>query len=456
MTAAICIYLLGLFCVGLWARGRIESAEDYIVAGRRLPLSLNTFTLLATWFGAGTLLTATDEIAAEGIGPALLEPYGAGVCLLIAGVFFAKPLWKMKLCTITDFYKVKFGPKIEFVCVFPSVLSFVGWIAVQLVALAAVLEILFGIPASLGIGLIALVATGYTLLGGMWSVTITDFLQMILILIGVCLLGVSVYSELGAASVFSKLTPTDLRLVDTSSLTAVFTGLNLFLVASLGNIPSQDLGQRLFAANSAETARKSCFIAGFLYIAFGSVPVLLGLAAKVYFPEMTEAVIPALALKFLTPAAKTVFLLAVLSAVLSTIDSAILAPATTLSKNFLRYHIRESVSTLTLCRWSTVGIAGLSTILAYSGTGAYEMLEQAYGISLAAFFAPLVIGLIHEEPDPTGGMIAMVSGLVIWSLELIVGGDIPFSLLGAAAGFVGYYGWIKFSSLSLRADYSRI
>jgi Na+/proline symporter len=445
MTTAVGVYLVGLFGVGFWARGRVETHEDYIVAGRRLPLGLNTFTLLATWFGAGTLLTATDEIAAEGLAPALLEPYGAGVCLIVAGAFFAKPLWEMKLCTVTDFYKVKFGPRIELPCVVSSVLSFAGWVAVQLVALASVLEVLFGVPASYGIALIAVVAAGYTLLGGMWSVTITDFAQMILILVGVALLGWNAAAALGGGAVFAKLPEADLRLVDTGSLAKIFAAANLFLVAALGNIPSQDLGQRLFAADSARTARLSCFAAGVLYVVFGSVPVFLGLAARAFFPELTEAVIPTLAKEFMSPAAMTVFLLAVLSAVLSTIDSAILAPATTLANNFLRYRFPERVSTLALCRWSTLGVAALATALAYSGARAYEMLEQAYGISLGAFFAPLVIGLLHEKPDHTGGILAMSVGLAIWSLEILIGGETPFAMLGALGGFAAYYGWVGFN-----------
>ena len=444
MAAAVGIYLVGLFGVGVWARGRIDDHEDYIVAGRRLPLALNTFTLLATWFGAGTLLTATDEIAANGLGPALLEPYGSGICLLIAGFFFAKPLWEMKLCTITDFFKRKYGPRIELLCVITSILSFTGWIAVQLVALAAVLDVLFGVPVKIGIGAIAAVATGYTLLGGMWSVTVTDFLQMFFIIIGVTMLGWNVLGALGGEAALAPLPAADFRLIDASSAKTVLMSVNLFLVAALGNIPSQDLGQRLFAANSAQTAKRSCYIAGVLYVIFGSIPVFLGLAAKAHYPELMEAVIPTLAKKFLTPAATTVFLLAVLSAVLSTIDSAILAPATTLANNFLRYKVSDDVSTLTLCQWATLAIAIASTALAYSGAGAYEMLEQAYGISLAAFFAPLVIGILHEKPDRFGGLLAMSVGFGFWSLEIIVGGDAPFSLMGAVAGFAVYYGRVAF------------
>ena len=82
LGVTIGVYLIVIFALAIWARRRVKNEEDYIVAGRRLPLSLATATLLATWFGAGTLLTATDEIRAEGLRVTALEPYGAGLCLI--------------------------------------------------------------------------------------------------------------------------------------------------------------------------------------------------------------------------------------------------------------------------------------------------------------------------------------------------------------------------------------
>lgn len=451
MTIAIYLYLIVMFAVAFWARSRIKDHEDYIVAGRRLPLGLSSFTLLATWFGAGTLLTATDEIYAEGLAPALLEPYGAGCALLIAGLFFAKPLWEMKLCTVTDFYKRKYGPKVEFICVLSSVLGFAGWIAVQLVALAGVVQVFYGVPIGWGVVGIAMVAMIYTLLGGMWSVTITDCIQLLIIILGLVVLGVTAYAHLGdgsiaagIAKVLGALEPEALVLVPAGSLPKVLSCLNVFLIASLGNIPSQDLGQRIFAARSASTARSACLIAGFLYIAAGTIPVGLGLAAKAFYPDFAHSVIPSLAGIFLSPAMTIVFVLAIFSAVLSTIDSAILAPATTLAHNGLRHLVPEKVSTLRLCHISVIAITAASVLVALSGERAYLLLEQCYAIGLAAFFAPLVIGLLVKEPSRTGGVLSMAVGLAIWPLEFVVEADIPFALIAALAGLAAYYLYTAF------------
>src|SRR5690554_1537250 len=104
--------------MGLWSQKRVKTEEDFIVAGRKFNTWLTVFSLFATWFGAGTLITATDEIRFKGLGAVALEPLGAGLCLIIAGFFFAKPLWEMKIFTISDFYRERFGKKAEMISVF--------------------------------------------------------------------------------------------------------------------------------------------------------------------------------------------------------------------------------------------------------------------------------------------------------------------------------------------------
>jgi len=132
---ALVVNVILLFGLAFWVRGRIATSEDYLVAGRRLGVPLAATTLFATWFGAGTLLVATDEVRAEGLRAAALDPIGAGLCLLLAGAFFAAPLWRMKLLTLVDFYRVRFGPRAETLGALLMVPGYFGWIAAQFVAL---------------------------------------------------------------------------------------------------------------------------------------------------------------------------------------------------------------------------------------------------------------------------------------------------------------------------------
>ena len=302
LATTIIIYLVVIYAIGYAAQRRIRSNEDFLVAGRRLPLSLAWMTLLATWFGAGTLLAVADEVRAEGLQAAALDPYGAGFCLLFAGLFVAGPMWRMQLLTVSDFFRRKFGPTAELLSSLILIPSYFGWIAAQFVALAAVLELFFGIPASNGLAIVALVGTGYTLMGGMWSVTLTDAIQILLVLVGLVVLTVVTLTELGGGDMLGGLQmiaeqtpPEKLALFPRSDLVAIVGWLGVFATGALGNVPGQDLMQRVFSANSARTARWACLVAGVAYMLLGTLPLILALAADLLFPESVDtAILPSL------------------------------------------------------------------------------------------------------------------------------------------------------------------
>jgi len=274
LAGAMLAYTAVLFAIGWWARGRIHSSEDYLVAGRRLSLGLTTATLVATWFGAGTLLASADEVRTEGVRAAALDPWGAGVCLLLAGVFLAEPLWNMKLLTVPDFFRRRFGPRAETLSAVLLIPGYFGWIAAQFVALGAMLELFFGLDLRLAIPLVALVGTGYTLLGGMWSVTLTDALQLVLLWIGLVVLGAVVLVELGGpfeglARVLRETPASLLEPVPLEAWRPLLGWLALFCAGALGNLPGQDLLQRVFSARSAKVAKRACLLAGVAYLLAG-------------------------------------------------------------------------------------------------------------------------------------------------------------------------------------------
>ena len=309
LGTVIVLYVAGMYGLAFAVRGRIRSTEDFLVAGRRLPLSLAWATLLATWFGAGTILAVTEEVTREGFQPAALDPIGAGFCLILAGFFFAKPLWKMSLLTLSNFFRRRFGPTGEILSACIMVPTYFGWVAAQLVALAGLLELFFGIDPTVGILLVAVVAMGYTLQGGMWSVTLTDAFQIVLVLAGLVVLAVTVLGRLGDGSLYlgilklkDETPPEMLVLIPTDSFRSFVGWIAVFCVGALGNIPGQDLMQRIFAAKSAAVAQWAAVIAGVAYLTFGMIPILLGLAARLLVPNhVTSAILPALASLFLSP-----------------------------------------------------------------------------------------------------------------------------------------------------------
>jgi SSS family solute:Na+ symporter len=456
-------FVLAMFGLGYWARGRIHDAEDYLIAGRRLPLSLATATLLATWFGAGTLLTATDEVRSAGLQAAALEPIGAGLCLVAAGLFFARRLWDMQLVTLPDFYRRRFGVKAEVVASLIMVPGYFGWIAAQFVALAGILELFWGIPLGHGLWLVAAVGTGYTLLGGMWSVTATDAVQLVCLIIGLAVLALTVLAELAGTGPlmsglgrFADAVPADrLVLIPTQNLAAFVGWLSVLAIGILGNIPGQDLAQRVFASRSAAIARTACLIAGVAYVGFGMIPVFTGLAADVLPIDLGDtATVPALVAALMSPAVGIVFIVALTSAVLSTIDSAILAPSSVVSNNlFAKLWPERSV--LAMSRWATLGVALASLAIAYFGEDAYALLESAYAIGMVGLFVPLAVGLHSARGAEDAALAAMATGTLVWLLHLALGWEsfagpliartvaLPQELAATALGWAAYelIGW---------------
>jgi len=425
------VYVATMFAIAVFAAGRIHSAEDYLVAGRRLPLSLAWATLFATWFGAGTLLTATDEVRAEGLRAAALEPIGAGLCLVVAGLFFARRLWALKVLTLPDFYGRRFGTRAEVVASLIMVPGYFGWIAAQFVALAGVLELYWDIPVGIGILLVAAVGTGYTLIGGMWSVTLTDAVQLIVLLVGLAVLAISAFAQLGDGAgllaglqrLLGAMPPERRALIPTESIAEFVGWLSVLAIGMLGNLPGQDLAQRIFASKSARVAVQACLLAGALYVVLGMLPVLSGLAADLLGGAgQDSASLPLLASLLLSPWLGMLFVLALTSAVLSTIDSAILAPGSVLANNLFR-RVWPRTPVLALSRWAVGLVAAASLLVAYLGEDAYSLLESAYAIGLVGLFVPLTLGLMSRRGHARAAFASMTTGTAVWAAHLALGWD---------------------------------
>ena len=416
------LYVVVILALAFFARSKLEGVDDFLVAGRRLSLPLSWATLLATWFGAGTLLTSADEVRAEGLKAAALEPFGAGTCLLLAGLFFAGPLWRMQLLTLADFYRVRFGRRAELIAAVTMTPSYFGWTAAQFLALAGLLHLFTGLDPNWGIFLVAAVGTVCTVAGGMWSVTLTDALQVGLLLVGLVTLAVATAAEVSVATVWRK-TPADLRTVIPTTTTSQFVEwLGVFAVAALGNLPGQELMQRVFSARSARIARQACLLAGLTYLSIGLVPVYLALASRVVLPNAPDAsILPALASAFFSPTMTVIFTVVLASAVLSTIDSAMLAPSSLMAQNIIRPMTGDRISPLALNRGAVLVTAAASTAMAYLGEDAYSLLEESYSMTLVGLLVPLAMGLWRTPRSERPAVACMLTGSGVWLFHLIIG-----------------------------------
>lgn len=469
---ALLCYLAAMYAIGYLAQRKIHNVEDFVLAGRRLPVSLATITIIATWFGAESLMTTADEVSNEGLRKSMLDPVGISVCLLLAGLFVAGPLWRMNLLTIPDFFFRRFGKTAEVVASLILVPSYFGWVAAQFVALAQLLETFFGIPKDQGILAVAFFGTGYTLLGGMWTITWTDAVQIGFILLGLLILGHAILMELGDGGwnagidrLWNETRAERWRIADPDTFWRdTLTALSALAVGALGNLPMQDLMQRICSAGSDKIAAKSCLLASGGYLLMGVLPVGTGMAAYLLLPEASgefEDVVMVVASRLLSPALLLVFFLAIVSAVLSTIVSAVLAPSAVLAHNLIEPAWRVRLgrkpaerSLLLLQRGSIVAVAVASAWLAYRGEGAYELVQASYSMALVGMFVPFVVGLRTRRAPALAGILSMVAGIVPWGLHMAMGWEtllepylgerfpLPQELAATVASALGFLvGW---------------
>jgi Na+/proline symporter len=473
-AVALVLYLGVMYALGFLARRRIHNVEDFLLAGRRLPVSLTAITIMATWFGAESLMTTADEVAGAGIRMAMLDPLGISICLLLAGLFVAGPMWRMNILTVPDFFRRRYGKPAELLASLILVPSYFGWVAAQFVALAQLMETFFGLPREFGIVLVAVLGTGYTLLGGMWTISWTDAIQMGFILVGLVLLGHAILVELGDGGIGMGIerlrdgpTPERWRIADPDTFWRdTLTALSALAIGALGNLPMQDLMQRIFSAGSDKIAVKACLIASIGYLSMGVLPVATGMAARMLLPEQTgeiEGVVMVIASRLLSPVFLLVFFLAIVSAVLSTIVSAVMAPSAVLAHNLwepamrrLR-GVRAQESTLLLMqRLAIVVVAAASGWLAYRGESAYDLVLDSYAMALVGLFVPFIAGLLNRHPPHLAAILSMVFGIGVWAFHIIMGWEIffqpwleswgvpfPHELAATLASAIGFgVGWV--------------
>ena len=135
-------YLLVSIGIGLYAATRVHNARDYIVAGRTLPMYMVLAMVFATWFGAETVLGISATFLEEGFRGLISDPLGASLCLVLFGLIFARPLYRMNLLTLGDFFRVRYNRATELVLSLCIVVSYLGWVSAQMTALGLVFNVL--------------------------------------------------------------------------------------------------------------------------------------------------------------------------------------------------------------------------------------------------------------------------------------------------------------------------
>ena len=455
LLTLVIAYLLVTIAIGLVAAKRVKSSADFAIAGRHLPLAMIVTTTFATWFGSETVLGIPAKFVNSGLNGVVEDPFGAGSCLILVGLFFAGKLYRMIMLTISDYYRERYGRSVEIICSLIIMVSYLGWVSAQVTALGLVFNLLSGgsisMPLGMTIGVVSVLA--YTLFGGMWSVAITDFMQMIILVVGLATLAVFAGNQAGGAEKVVALAVSQdmFKFLPEPSLKDILFFVAAAITMMFGSIPQQDVFQRVMSANSLSAATKGPIIGGICYILFAFVPMFLVVSALIIMPEKAaqlmqedpQKVLPTLVMEQMPFVMQVLFFGALLSAIKSCASATLLAPSVTFTENIWRQFFPHQGDKQALLAMRVTVLVFSGVVLAYAilmqGSSIYDMVSGAYQVTLVGAFIPLVFGLYWPKATTQGAIFAIVLGLLAWLLFLMTpaGEEFPAQLAGVLASLAG-------------------
>jgi Na+/proline symporter len=440
VLAAVGVYLALQFGIGIWVSRRIRTEDDYLLAGRRLGYPLAIFSMFATWFGAETIVGSGSRAHREGISLASAEPFGYALCLILMGLVFAVPLWRRKLTTLADLFRIRYSPAVECLAALTLVPSSVLWAAAQVRAFGGVLATGSALETDVAVAIAAGITISYTFFGGLMADAITDVVQGAILILGLTVLAVAVAGEMGGISGAWAAVATGGRV----RLGALPEGpliqtVERWAIPVCGSVVATELVARVIATPTATVARRSALIAGGLYLAVGLIPVFIGVAGLAPSRPLSdpEQLIPSLARDLLPTVAYAAFVGAFISAILSTVDSTLLVPAGLLSHNLVMPLLRRDDERLKVrvARAAVIAFGVLAYFLARHAQGVFALVEQASAFGSAGTLVVVSFALFTDLGGPRTALATLVAGVVVYVAGLALAWPYPFlTSLAAALG----------------------
>jgi Na+/proline symporter len=427
-------YVLLQLCLGFIASRRIRTEDDYLVAGRSLGPVLATFTVFATWFGAETCIAAAGAVYEYGLSGGSADPFGYGICIVLTGLVLAVPLWRLRLTTLADLFRIRFDPVVERLAVLLMVPTSLLWAAAQIRAFGQVLSAASGLEVGVTVTIAAATVIVYTMFGGLLADAWTDLVQGVVLIVGLVAIAIAVLSAEGFGG-FEALAPGALNPLG-SQPRGVLAIAEEWAIPIVGSLVAAEVVARILATRSASVARNATVVAGGAYLLFGLIPVALGLLGSVIVPGLTdsEQILPVLADRYLPTLLGIVFSGALISAILSTVDSALLVAAGLVSHNIvvpLRPGLSERNRVL-LARAFVVLFGTLAYVMAFRAERVYELVEQASAFGSAGIVTVVFFGLFTRIGGTWSAVSALLAGVLAW-----IGGayalDLPYPYLTSLA-----------------------
>jgi SSS family solute:Na+ symporter len=437
-VAVVVAYLVAMIAFGFWGKRRARTESDFLVAGRRLGPLLYAGTMSALVLGGASTIGGVGLGYEYGLsGMWLVVAIGAGVLLL--SLLFAGRIQRLRVYTVSQMLQLRYGPG-------SSVLSGVVMFGYTLmltvtstIAYATIFAALLDLPRVPSIIVGGLVVVIYSALGGMWSITLTDFVQFLIQTVGIFLILLPVV--LVQAGGFAAVPPEALSPTTIGGETI----LTYFVIYTFGLLIGQDIWQRVFTARSPGVARWAGAAAGVYCLLYGVAGALIGMAASVLIPGLEERddAFTAVVGATMTPVLAGLVLAAALAAVMSTASGALIATATVFGQDIAaRLRGRAGGSEAEHVRGHrllVVGFGVVAIVIACLLQDVVGALTIAYDILVGGLLVPILGGLVWRRATIVGAVAAMAVGTVATLATMAVVGDIYANVpiyVGLAAGLV--------------------
>ena len=416
---AMLAYLALQLGVGVWISRRIRSESDYLLAGRNLGYSLATFSIFATWFGAETMVGSAGNAYRDGVSLGNAEPFGYGLCLILAGFVFAGPLWRRRLTTLADLFRQRYSVSVERLVALIVIPGSVLWAAAQIRAFGYILSTSSRISPEVAIACAAGFTMLYTMFGGLLADATNDMIQSVVISVGLFVLLGGVLVELQQtgrlAETLGSVGPVSLLPSTGASPLAIAEE---WAIPICGSVIAAELVGRLIAARTPVVASRSSIVAGMLYIIVGTIPLVIGLLGQHIVPTLGEAeqVIPAVAQALLPTFFFAIFAGSVVAAILSTVDSTLLVSSGLMSHNIIIpvFRVSRERTKVLLARTGVLVFGAVAYWQAIRAEGVFELVESASAFGSAGILVTAAFGLFTPMGGRYAAMFTLLLGLFVY------------------------------------------
>lgn len=413
-------YVFLMLAIGFWVSKRIKTDDDYFLAGRSLGPFLATFSIFATWFGAETCIGTAGAVYRGGLSHIYADPVGYALCIFIMGFFFARILWGKKITTIPDLFRNRFSPNTERVAALILLPSSLFWAGAQIRAFGQIIHATTDFGVTAAVTLAAAVVLIYTVFGGMLADAYTDLIQGLLVIIGLIFLAVILVVDLGGPSAaFATIDPSRFSLFSGEMGELSMMGrIELWLVPILGSIMAQELVSRVISSRSEKVARQSCFRAGLIYLFIGCIPVLVGLLGTSYFPNLedSEVIMPLLAKTHFNYFFYIVFIGALVSAILSTVDTTLLSASALAGHNLIN-PLLKNLTEKKKVRIARAGVfvSGLIAYgIAFMSESVTDLVITASALGGPSILVITIIAIYVKKGNSLNALAAFAASAISW------------------------------------------